>query len=584
VSRIPRDILVIDDDLARPDQAAVFAQQCPLESFSYRFVATGKQAVDLMNRAEEIALVLLDIRFEGEGATHGLDILSQLVAGGCVAPILILSSTSEPEVILEAWRRGAKDYIVKRWPDDVESFRRDLAAAVDRYARPWNRPGFEVKAQRREQIRRRVNLLLGRHDQQTLQDMVGQARRFKEEIGAEWRHSLPLPPDHENYVAGWNASEAELERAEREGSLLYLNLDLGRGCTLNCPHCFTVEGDIDERGRKPVPYARLKECMLEAKTLGLKAVRILGTGEPTQWIARDDRDMAEEGDFIDFIRFLRANDIVPLVFTRGQVIGNDKLLRAYYRGAYGIDSGEQLVEALRQVDASVFMGVSSIYPDVNNELVGRGALADYDPWCKKTLRLLVRAGFQTSNPTRFAVESPITTLNIREMPVRYVMFEALNISPCMNVFMVTGRTKTYSLEEIAGPPEAEFLDVYAEIAHFMRRMGIRDRLGPYAGIKECHDVSNGMYLTLNGDLYPCPGYESVQDCVGSIRTHGITEVWRNNPLGRHRQSICPPKISSYFPPDFERRVEVAMQENATRYDDEFDAVCAGLGIPGRPGA
>jgi MoaA/NifB/PqqE/SkfB family radical SAM enzyme len=88
-----------------------------------------------------------------------------------------------------------------------------------------------------------------------------------------------------------------------------------------------------------------------------------------------------------------------------------------------------------------------------------------------------------------------------------------------------------------------------------------------------------MYLTLNGDIYPCTGYEGVNNILGSARQHSIKDVWENSPYGGHRQSICPPKIGTHFPPDFERQVEKCVAANASRYDEVFHAVCEGLGVP-----
>ena len=369
-------------------------------------------------------------------------------------------------------------------------------------------------------------------------------------------------------------------KQKNNGSLLYLNLDFGTGCTLDCPHCFTQEGAIDNRGRDILPYDLFKERILEAKELGLKAVRILGRGEPTQWVYNEMQKPRKGEDFFDFVKFLNINDIIPVVFTRGQIIGDDDAIKKFYDGKHGINTGKDIVDFLKEQNVSVFFGLSSIFPEINDEMVGRGLQRNYDPICRNALKMLIKAGFNCENPTHLAIESPITNLNIYEMPARYIMFQLLNISPCVNVYMVTGRAMTYNLGEITDPSQNDFINMYATIIYFMKRMGIKEELGAYAGTKGCHDVSYGLYITLNGDIYPCPGYENIQSYVGNIRDFSIKKVWENNPYARHAQSICPPKIGTHFPPRFRENIENTVEKNSDLYEEMFVEICKGLGVPG----
>jgi FixJ family two-component response regulator len=574
-----RKILVIDDELKFPNQAAVFSSSYPIDGFSYLFAGNEAEANELIRENQDsVGLILLDIRFEGHGDTHGLEILSHLVEErGCSIPIVMLSSITDATVVIDAWKRGAKTYLIK-WAEN-DRFYNDLKEVITSYSLSGGMRDRDLIRIKRRKILSDAERLLTKHGSYGLGDVIEAANRLRQEVGAEWRHSLPFPDNFENYVNGWNATEEELRDAGKNGKLLYLNMDFGDGCILNCPHCFTKEGAIDERGRTPLEYGRLKEQLLEAKKLGLKAIRILGRGEPTQWISGRKEYGPQEGtDLIDFITFLRRNDIVPLIFTRGQVLGDDKQIERFYGGRHGVRTGDDLAKLLRDLDASVFLGFSSLFPEVNNEMVGRGERQDYDRVARNAMKLLIKNGFNTNNPTRMAVEAPITNLNIQDMLVRFVFFQMLNISPCSNVYMVTGRAMTYRLGELTDPGQEGFLEMYAAITHFMRRMGIKGRIGSYAGTKECHDVQYGMYLTLNGDIYPCPGYEGINSFVGSLRTHSITDIWKNNPYARHPQSVCPPKIGSHFPPDFERSVEQKMAESSAKYDDLFETIRKGLGI------
>ena len=575
-----KKILVIDDDLKLANQQAVFCSNYSLEGYTYIFAADENEASKMLRDYDDaIVLILLDIRFEGRGNTHGISILTQLIENGCSIPVVMLSSITDADVIIDAWQKGAKTYLVK-WAQN-NNFSEQLKEVVSHYA-------LSGKTTDRDLINNKIKKLLHNAKKlkslntSSLKEVIDAANRLKNEIGAQWLHTLPFPNDFENYIKGWNATDAELQDASENGRLLYLNMDFGDGCTLSCPHCFTKEGAIDERGREPLRFGLLKEQLQEAKRLGLKAVRILGRGEPTQWITGRRNGPPEKGaDLIDFIKFLREIDVIPLIFTRGQVLGDDKLVSLIYGGAHGVKNGDDLARLLKELDVSVFLGFSSLFPEINNEMVGRGEQQNYDPVCRNAMRLLIKHGFNTNSPTRMAVEAPITNLNISDMLVRYVFFQMLNISPCSNVYMVTGRAMTYRLGEMTDPGQDAFVDMYAAITRFMQLMGIKGKIGSYAGTKECHDVQNGMYLTLNGDLYPCPGYEGIHNYVGSLAKHSISDIWRNNPYGKHAQSICPPKIGTHFPPDFERVIENKISESAAKYDACFEEICKGLGIKGK---
>ena len=577
-----KEILIVDDELCKPGNSDTFCREYPIEGVEYLFAGSEAEMSEILDEQESVSAIFLDIRFEGIGNDHGLSLLESLNKKGTAIPVIMMSSLSDAETIIKAWDLGADGYLVK-WSSN-KNFYADFKQKVQKYAKEVKPPTTDLVEKKRQNIRERSRQMIKQKSQMGLDGIIDQAMAFKESIGGEWVNHPPFASSFQNYVLGWNEADAVLRDAEENHRLLYLNMDFGDGCTLRCPHCFTHEGAIDARGRTPLPFGRLKDAILEAKELGLRCVRILGRGEPTQWVANPARKselFAEPGgDIIDFVEFLHQNGIVPLVFSRGQIIGDDDRIAWAYGGTHGVHNGSDLVELLNRNGVSLFMGVSSIFPEVNNEMVGvpAGGRYNYDAACRRALKLAVAAGLSRSNPTRLAVEMPITNLNIMEMGVRYLLFQMLNISPCTNVYMVTGRAMTYGLGEISDPPQEQFLDAYAMVTRFAQRMGIDLSVGPYAGTKECHDVSCGMYLTLNGEFYPCPGYEGIHNVVGSLKTHSVRQIWENNPFGGHPQSICPPKIGTHFPPDFEANVRRWVRVNQSRYDDLFDHICSAMGI------
>ena len=79
----------------------------------------------------------------------------------------------------------------------------------------------------------------------------------------------------------------------------------------------------------------------------MTTTRRLGKGEPF-----------ENKGFLEFLRFLHELEIIPLIFTKGHVIGNDELVVRYFK-KYGIKTGESLVKELKRLNVSIMLGFNS---------------------------------------------------------------------------------------------------------------------------------------------------------------------------------------------------------------------------------
>jgi DNA-binding NtrC family response regulator len=99
-------ILVIDDDPAIRDSVRM-----TLEYEGYEIVgaASGRDGLALVAR-ETPDLVLLDIDMSGMG---GLDVLKGLHTTHESLPVVMMSGHGAPEVVVEAMRTGAVDFLEK---------------------------------------------------------------------------------------------------------------------------------------------------------------------------------------------------------------------------------------------------------------------------------------------------------------------------------------------------------------------------------------------------------------------------------------------------------------------------------------
>jgi len=186
-----------------------------------------------------------------------------------------------------------------------------------------------------------------------------------------------FPKNFINDVNGYAFSKEELN--DNFGKLLTLDIDFGNVCSLNCPHCFRRNNRVDMGKTRTMSYNDIIKVIKQAKKLGLKTVKFLGAGEPF-----------EDKRFLEFLRFLKKLDIMPLIFTKGHVIGDDSLVKKYY-SQYGISTGKELVEEIKKVNASILLGFNSFDTETQEKMVG--GIKGYAIKRNRALKLLVKAGF-----------------------------------------------------------------------------------------------------------------------------------------------------------------------------------------------
>jgi MoaA/NifB/PqqE/SkfB family radical SAM enzyme len=359
-------------------------------------------------------------------------------------------------------------------------------------------------------------------------------------------YSGRFPENFVNDVQGWGFSEKELK--ENLGQLLTLDIDFGSYCSLNCPHCFRCNNQVDKGPGKRLNFDDLQGVIVAAKKLGLRSVKFLGAGEPMQ-----------STRFVEFLRFLKDLDVIPLIFTKGHVIGDDEEVAKWNR-QYGITTGEQLVAELDRVNASILLGFNSFSPVVQDKMVG--GIDGYTAIRNRALELLATAGFNKCNPTRLAlIGAPITNDNIGNILEMYKWARVRNLHFVSCPTMVSGRSRN-NWKTIT-PPQAELEDLYTEMYEFNLDRGIHTRdslrqegISPYSGCRPCNQVACGMYITLTGKVLRCPGDDVT--VFGDITKQSIAEIWQGCE-NYHRQGTfncgCPPKMGKSFAFDFFKRVE-----------------------------
>lgn len=102
-------VLLVDDDEDDYILTKYLFDDFKDNRYHLDWISDGKKALESI-KAHQHDIYLVDYRL---GEFNGLDILSQAIASGCTAPIILLTGQGDKEVDIKAMQAGAADYLVK---------------------------------------------------------------------------------------------------------------------------------------------------------------------------------------------------------------------------------------------------------------------------------------------------------------------------------------------------------------------------------------------------------------------------------------------------------------------------------------
>jgi len=350
-------------------------------------------------------------------------------------------------------------------------------------------------------------------------------------------------PDLDNTVQYWGFfAPKEIRLATVEGSLLMLDVDFGRQCSLHCHGCFRRNNVVDD-GKPDLSYEELMRVIDGACLLGLKSVKICGAGEPT-----------EDSRLLKFAKDLTDRDVGMAIFTKGHVIGNDQHVARIF-GSAGVSDGPTLCKHLAELKTSVLLSYPSFDDGLLCSLVGDGT-GSYPAKLKRAAELLANAGFNQTRPTRLAfVHAPMTQRSIAGAFDVYKFTRESNILPVLAFHMVSGEQIDDEFLRNNDPTEGQKLELFCKVLEYNFQHGIQTpqqvmESGPSCmpGIQPCNQIAVGLYVTANGNVVRCPG-----DCgqpLGNVREISIAEIWEKARVWRWSGKCnvgCPYKDNATIP-------------------------------------
>ncbi len=385
-----------------------------------------------------------------------------------------------------------------------------------------------------------------------------------------WNSVAPVyknefPENYVNDISGWAFSAEEI--AENQGKILTMDIDFGPYCSLNCPNCFRIPTPADpakkmgrqhsaDIQRKYLTYNELKANVLEAKKLGLRSVKFLGKGDMFE---NESFFGGRPNGFLDFLEFLNENEIIPLIFTKGQVLGNDDEVAKHF-GYRGISTSEQLIKELKRLNCRIMLGFNAWDDETQKKMTGQKTSRHLESR-NQALELLIKNGFNDPEQyptTRLALATnPVTKANYDDIFKIYEWARKRHIYCLVTPSMMSGRGS-----EKINPPAEKLVDLYTKIYKWNIDHKLQtweqvqqEGISAYAGAHPCNQISAGVYLTATGTVLTCPGEEKAE---GDVRKASLTEIWQKSFNNRNFAGIfnvqCPAKAGKTIPRGFYTKI------------------------------
>ena len=315
-------------------------------------------------------------------------------------------------------------------------------------------------------------------------------------------------------------------------------------CGLKCPACFSEEAVYGDKDNL-MTWQEVMGKIDEARAIGLQSIKFLGPGE-----------MFQNPDLFDILDALKERNMPISIFTKGAELGDDELARKSY-GSLGITTAKQLVERVASYDnVRILLGFNSFFSSKQNKMVGstnsgvsyeiidgkfvnRG-ISDYTTKRDNALVNLVNAGFNSveGGQRLSLIAAPVMLDQIDEIPEMYSWAAKRNIPLVIAPTMESGpkSVRLLGFNKFKDPLQEKLTEMMVGVYSRAIGEGImtldqieNEGVSAYMGTSPCNQVSNGLFMRLNGQVQLCPGRSDAKSVYGNAHETPIAELWVKSP-------------------------------------------------------
>lgn len=296
--------------------------------------------------------------------------------------------------------------------------------------------------------------------------------------------------------AGGTFSQTELKIARDKGIPLTLDFAIPCRCLNECIFC----GYKNTQKGKKLSLSEIKNVIDEFSNLGGKSIKILGEGEPLL-----------RNDILEIYFHIYGSGLQPVLFTCGDVMGDDNLARKIHK-----ISGGELASQLNVYKTTVILKYDAKDQDEISQRPGYSRKRDL------ALKKLMTYGFNQYHPTHLGFGVVVLSLNYNEIPVIYEFAVKNNIYPLLCPLMPIGKAGDPEYRKEIGITQKQMVDLSISLYKIALENGIKIECpADFPGGLPCDISRAGFYIGDTGDIYLC----EAEDKIGNVRDLSLRDAW-----------------------------------------------------------
>ena len=321
------------------------------------------------------------------------------------------------------------------------------------------------------------------------------------------QHALQVPPHYGFTMRGWDFDPGLVSTAISKRLMINPAIELSPNvCPWNCSFCFTESVEnLKDRKRRHSDELTLDEKLAlidQAAELGARSINIVGAGEPTV-----DPHLGK------YLQRMADHNITPILYTEASTkLGQRSFAQELY------ECGTTIVVKVNSLENADYQD-AVVRGDSEKVGMPKGSFLEAR---NRALDVLLDVGFADDSPTRLAFDTIICRENLKEIEDIHRYARHHNIFVLFVNYLPSGRTRDGHKDEISLKELRAVYDRLSEIDQ--REFGIkRDTSFPYAGCVPCTIRGLGLLVTIQGDVYDCPGMSRK---LGNLRKDGsLRTTW-----------------------------------------------------------